>query len=325
MCILSYLRPGVPVDEDGLLNGGLSNPDGHGWAITDQANGTIRIGKSMDLLDALDSFITAREELPRGHALFHSRWATHGKLDTSNVHPFVAGHSEQTVVAHNGILPSAAHPAKGDPRSDTRLFADEILSTRYRRLNRDRVREALANWITDRNKLVILTVDPRYRHNAYLINSKMGTWDTDSGIWHSNYDYESTPRWLGTWSSSTKGGVTNYWKSPAALGYNSTTKRWEEDKTPRQTALELRAGVAEVIEARDLERCVYCQETVNAAQVCIACGTCQDCLEDERDCQCFQKLVNDANRKRQDDEAEYQSWLEGNRTWGSDDLPIVST
>lgn len=310
MCILSYLGPNIPADEDGLLNGGLSNPDGHGWAITDRENNRIVVGKSMDLIEALDGFLAARAELPGEHALFHSRWATHGTLDTSNVHPFTAGHSDLTVVAHNGILPREAHPAKGDSRSDTRLFADEILSTRYRRLNRERVRQALAGWITTANKLVILTVDPRYRQNAYLINPSQGVWDQHTGIWHSNYDFETTPRWLGKWNGYASS--SSYWQSPGkgktssgrTFGYNAKTGKWEDDESPRQAALALRAAAAEPTGADGF--CVYCDDLVNAGGICTACGTCQDCLEIQQDCQCFTRAIESAQQR--DDDAEYERW-----------------
>lgn len=132
MCILSFLPPEATVDVNGLWNGGINNPHGHGWAIVETDR--VVVGKSLDLAEALESFVAARERHPAGPALFHSRWATHGSVNLPNVHPFVVGGSELTVVAHNGILPTEAHPAKGDDRSDSRKFADEILPTRFRRL-----------------------------------------------------------------------------------------------------------------------------------------------------------------------------------------------
>lgn len=195
MCILSYLPPNTDVDTEGLFNGGLANPHGHGWAIV--AGKAIVMGKSLELSEALDEFIAAREQHPAGPALFHSRWATHGSVSTDNVHPFLVGRSPLTVVAHNGILPKSAHPAKGDDRSDTRLFADEILPSRYRRLDRVNVQRALANWCGKFNKLVILTVDPRYRRSAYIVNEGVGEWDTKTGIWHSNGDYLRGGYWDG--------------------------------------------------------------------------------------------------------------------------------
>lgn len=257
MCILSYLPPSVAVDEDGLFNGGLSNPDGHGWAIADARSSTLIVGKSLDLVTALDDFKAARAEHPMAHALFHSRWATHGSVSTDNVHPFYVGGSEQTVVGHNGVLPRSAHPGKGDDRSDTRLFADDILSTRYRRLNRDRVRTALSNWIGSGNKLVILTIDPRYRRNAYLINAHLGNWDKQTGIWHSNYDYEHAPWWL-------------YAKGKGKGSNDAST--W----TPSYQ-----------FPATYSDPCFYCHGSVTGGGYCMVCGTCQDCLESIDDCFCY--------------------------------------
>lgn len=256
MCILSYLPPHVPVDEDGLFNGGLHNPDGHGWAIT--AGDEILVGKSLELVDALDDFLTARAKHPEGHALFHSRWATHGSVRTDNVHPFYVGGSQRTVVAHNGILPRSAWPAKGDGRSDTRLFADEILSTRYRRLDKARAQQALANWIGTGNKLVILTVDPRYRRNAYLVNPHVGHWDKKTGIWHSNWDHETSPSWMYT----------------QAMGPKTTTR------------------ALATVTATSEDLCYICEVgTVSDTGYCRECGSCADCMETKADCNCWSKYT----------------------------------
>lgn len=265
MCILSYLAPGIAVDEEGLLNGGIANPDGHGWAIAD--DGKMFIGKSMDLQEALDGFIVAREKRPNGHALFHSRYATHGTKDTYNVHPFRAGHSEGTVVAHNGVLPFSIWPDKGDNRSDTHKFADELLSTRYRRLDKTRARQALADWIGSGNKLVILTVDPRYQHNVYLINKSQGNTDPDTGIWHSNYDYE---------------GWANYGK------WTSKGTKWSGTATtPTTIGGRYRS---EQFSTLSLADCYICgMGEMDEQGYCDQCRSCNDCCEHIRDCFCWQR------------------------------------
>lgn len=193
MCMLSYFPPGAPVDSTAIYNGGTRNPHGHGWAIVSGAE--LLLGKSLDLDQAMDQFTDARKRHPTGPALFHSRWATHGSMGLENVHPFRVGRSAATVVAHNGILPSNAHPGKGDDRSDTRKFADDILPQQYRKLDRANVQRALSLWCGRGNKLVILTTDRRYRCSAYIINESEGLWDGESGVWHSNSDYLSPSRW----------------------------------------------------------------------------------------------------------------------------------
>lgn len=291
MCILSYLPPKVAVDEDGLLNGGLSNPDGHGWAVADGS--TVIVGKSLSLIEALDDFMSAREKHPNSHALFHSRWATHGSVSTANVHPFYVGGSQQTVVAHNGILPRSAHPTKGDDRSDTRLFADDILSTRYRRLNKPTVRTALGNWIGSGNKLVILTVDPRYHRNAFIINEHLGVWDR--GTWHSNRDYETYPWWL----------YSSKHKSVATLG----TSKASTD------ALEIPAT------------CFICELGHEGKDgYCTDCGSCQDCFETRNDCLCFNRYVAERDATNSWDQVPGWGDVTGSYVWQRDQLvPIEDT
>lgn len=260
MCILSYLSPGVDVDEDGLMNGGISNPHGHGWAIT--AGDHIQMGKSLDIVEALEGFSAARKANPGGHALFHSRWATHGSVSTANVHPFNVGRqSGLTVVGHNGILPAAAHPAKGDDRSDTRLFADEILSTRYRRLDKKRAMTALADWIGSYNKLVVLTVHPRYRSNAYIVNESAGNWDSATGLWHSNFDYLDQPKYTAKWYS-------DYTRDLRAVGGKAKGKA------------NANGG--------DWQDCAFCYYgNVDDSGYCDECESCADCYEAIGDCQCI--------------------------------------
>lgn len=247
MCILSYLPPETPVDEDGLFNGGINNPDGHGWAIV--AGEFIILGKSLCLAEAVEEFSEARRTHPDGPALFHSRWATHGSVRVGNIHPFLVGGSHRTVVAHNGILPEVAHPVAGDDRSDSRKFADEILPRRFRRLDRRNVQRALSQWCGSFNKLVILTTDSRYRQSSYVINEHAGQWDCRTGIWHSNGDYLGYP------------------KGPASLA-GAATSASDGYRLVERCLL-----------------CDY--PGIDPNGYCYECRSCQDCMEHLRDCVCW--------------------------------------
>ena len=251
MCILSYIPAGVELDntaEDALWHGGISNPDGHGWAIT--AGHEITVGKSMRLDHALSDFIDARKANPWGDALFHSRYATHGSIRPGNCHPFYVGSNTRTVLAHNGVLPASAHPRQGDDRSDTAILAEELLPRMWRRLDKPSVRRALTDYCGRGNKLVILTVDQRYRRNAYLINEGLGHWEK-TGIWHSNYDH--IPYII-----------------PARVG-----------------AFTLDVIQPDTADDTDPTTCLMCDGRVNGAYICTVCGTCQDCFESSRDCLCY--------------------------------------
>ena len=119
--------------------------------------------------------------------MFHSRFSTHGDPSSvENCHPFIVGGDHRTVLAHNGVFHDAVRPAEGDPRSDTRIVAEEFLPG-FGTLRRRRTRLAFQRWMTPGNKVVILTVDPRFRDHAYILNENAGVWDR--GIWYSNRDY----------------------------------------------------------------------------------------------------------------------------------------
>src|SRR5919197_328019 len=127
-----------------------------------------------------------RHAHPHGPALFHSRFGTHGKRTIDNCHPFPIGGDNRTVMAHNGILPAVVQPAKGDPRCDTRIAAEDFLPL-LGPLRARRTRLRLQQWMTPRNKIVILTVDQRFKDRAYILNEEAGIWD--GGIWYSNDGY----------------------------------------------------------------------------------------------------------------------------------------
>ncbi|MFX0575088.1 class II glutamine amidotransferase [Nocardia nepalensis] len=185
MCILTFIKPGANPDLDALRGGALTNPHGHGYAII--TGDTITVGRGMDPDAVIAEFASVRMRFPDGAALFHSRLATHGVRDVENCHPFIVGGDARTVLAHNGILPDEVHPSSGDPRSDTRIAAEELLPRRpFGSLDSWAGRERLERWLgTD--KMVLLTVDPAYRYAGYIFNERRGHWD--QGSWYSNNSY----------------------------------------------------------------------------------------------------------------------------------------
>ena len=190
MCMLTYFPGGQQPDAEALQNGAIWNNDGHGFAIVD--GDQIIVRKSMDAEYLIGEFVRMRARYSVGPALFHSRMATHGQVNEYNCHPFYVYHEPDTltldtVVGHNGILPHDAQPRKKDPRSDTRLAAEEILGIDFD-LTSSKARRTIKRWIGDNNKLVILTVNPAFKENAYIINEHRGVWDR--GIWYSNRDFE---------------------------------------------------------------------------------------------------------------------------------------
>lgn len=299
MCIVSYLPPGIPVDTEGLFNGGLTNRDGHGWAIADK--GVIVMGRSLNLVEAVDEFEKARAKHMGGPALFHSRIATHGSTSLANCHPFLVDGSHKTVLAHNGIMPHESWPSLKDDRSDSRFFADELLMQEYGQLDKFSVRQQLEKWAGSYNKIVILTVDPRFKSNAYLINQWHGQWDSETGIWHSNSSYKALPKW-----TSKRYGYSNYgsqasddWDdvlpSPPGVGTIATSRpRRKSSRNARANVIHSAADSAAVFLSQLDDDCNMCGMGSVQYNYCQYCDSCQDCGDVQDNCVCWKSaLVSD--------------------------------
>ncbi len=189
MCLLTFLPAGVMPDLDALRNGALVNNDGHGFAIIHQRQ--IIVERGLDAEVVLKSFAALRRRYPDGPALFHSRYATHGSHDLANCHPFPVGGDPRTMLAHNGILPRIVQPGKRDSRSDTRITAEDFLPA-FGSLRLRRIRLRFERWMGPANRMVILTVDPRFRRRAFILNEPSGIWD--AGAWYSNNGYQPEPQ-----------------------------------------------------------------------------------------------------------------------------------
>lgn len=254
MCILTYLPGGVAPDTDALHNGALTNPDGHGWAIV--AGDRIIIGKSMNADEAISEFAAMRATHMDGPALFHSRIATAGVVTEYNIHPFIVGGDPRTVMAHNGIMPQAVQPGKKNPASDTRITAEKFIpqfGTLRSRTNRIRFEK----WMGVHNKVVLLTVDRRFKEQAYILNEREGIWD--GGIWYSNDAYLS---WPTTIIGTHRQGVVMWW----------------EDIDGKRT-----------LHKSDYDKCSGCDAIIDYADdaYCMSCGWCLDCGEMPGVCKCY--------------------------------------
>lgn len=257
MCLLTYFPEGVMPDADALRNGATWNDDGHGYAIVDVAGNRIIVDRGMDAKEMIRDFAVIRAAYPDGPALFHSRLATDGTVNLLNVHPFPVGGDSRTVLAHNGIMP--LRPPKHDPRSDTRVVAEEHIPRAFTSLRRRRARLAFQRWMGAWNKVVILTVDPRFRGHGFILNEEEGMWD--DGVWYSNNAYQG------------------YYPS-AAYTY-TWDKEW--DRMVPKAISASRALADDHVHA-----CWACQESVDyTLGECPKCGICFDCGEMPFRCLCY--------------------------------------
>jgi len=251
MCMLCVIPPNVIPSRDKLENSALNNPDGFGFAIVIPSEKRIHVERTMNADASITRFLEMRTKYPEGYATWHARYATHGSLTVDNCHPFQVGvGNTQTYLAHNGVLP-VIEP-QGDKRSDTRIFAEDILPAigGVTSLDNEQVWNILEDF-TQGSKVVILTVDPRANHQCYLLHENKG-WKDTSGVWWSNQScYLSTPMRTTT---------------PFGFGLkDDSAEKWID--------------------------CDTCESFFEASQMidgyCKQCGTCVDCKTYVTDCLCY--------------------------------------
>lgn len=306
MCILSFYRPGVMPDAERLAQGARSNRDGNGFAVI--VGDRIHVQKSMNATALIEAFIKVRRAHPESYALFHSRITTDGVTSVENCHPFYVG-SSRTVLAHNGILPEPARPLAGDSRSDTRVLAEDLIPWGvFGHLTNRRARRRLTRWMSGGypNKIAILTTDPAYGRNAYLLNEQLGVWA--DGVWYSNdsfipwtarYATLSRPAWLeeleeeedAWWNLYRKGEITYAEYLARTDDTRVTTLGPVGSESLRPLALSATAtGWPEQSGRSNYGKCSLCGvlDSVNlTVGYCTNCLHCVDCEAKTEDCLCL--------------------------------------
>lgn len=188
-----------------------------------------------------------------------------------------------------------------DDRSDTRILAEDVFATEFRRMDRNKTRRKLETWLGNGNKLVVLTTDPFYQQRAYIFNERLGDW-TGGGVWHSNDGYLYAPAYrskdVGAWWDREDGWYTDSTKlsKQPILGSASSREGFtgsEDDPAVWPVTL---GGTRPLDEDNgevkvDLTDCELCgQNTViSDAGFCYQCMSCQLCLDYLADCACFFK------------------------------------
>ena len=261
MCMLCVIPPHTLPSKDMLEGSALNNPHGFGFAIAVPSEQRIIVEKTMDADQSIQRFLQLRTDYPEGYAIWHARYATHGSKTVENCHPFPVGHNNHTYLAHNGMLDIDI--PKNDDRSDTRVFADDLLPAigGVAALDNNLVFSMLEDW-TRGSKVAVLTVDPQATHQLYLLNEASGWYDTN-GIWWSNHTC-----YLYDWTTSyRKKADTNQGKL-SLVG---------DDYVCPNTAC------GDIISAQDAE--LYRQ--------CSTCGYCLDCMQLWNACLCYNSMNND--------------------------------
>ena len=237
MCLLVVSSPNSTPKRKDLECASCNNPHGFGYAV--MAGNKIITGKGMSSKKVIKEFLEVRKQYPNSYAMYHARFATHGVKNDDNCHPFKVGGSELTYLAHNGIL-SVDIPAN-DMRSDTRIFAEDILPAMggVTALDNTNLYRMIEGWASG-SKIAVFTLDPNAEYDCYIINEDLGHWD-NAGNWWSNDGYKEN-----TWAK--------YFQEPA-YAYSGMAE--DEDYA-----------------------CMMCGEAVNVdynPYYCHDCGACFDC------------------------------------------------
>ena len=189
----------------------------------------------------------------------HTRWATHGKTDISNCHPFRMGRDNLTYLGHNGIL-SVLEDDK-DHRSDTRIFAEDILPSigGISALDNPKIFNLVEGFSVG-SKLAFMTLDDSAEHDIYMVNERLGFTDV-SGIWWSNRTCYLTPKY-------SYGGYLD-------MGL-SLDKSCADDNSFGYTCM-----MCETVQE------VKISDDAEAEYFCTACQSCLDCGMYKTECMCY--------------------------------------
>lgn len=274
MCLLVVCQPNSTPKREELQAGACRNPHGFGFAIV--ANDKIISFRSMSAKKTIKKFLALREQYPNGYAMWHARLATHGVKNEQNCHPFVVGNDERVYLAHNGVLDVTI--PDNDKRSDTRLFAEDILPAMggVLALDNDHLFDMLSKWSYG-SKICVLSVHPDSKFQCYIINEKSGEWDND-GVWWSNKHHipkPATPEIIGSYKSTYTYSVPEY------------TYDWA---TMREAYSSLSGEPETQLRDIELDFCTSCQNPISvdlSADYCEWCDACVGCSMNYADCMCY--------------------------------------
>jgi predicted glutamine amidotransferase len=187
MCLATVLSPladmGTDIDKGVLEHAWESNPDGGGFAYV--RGDKVRIKKGyMTLKKFTKALYATRKANPDSYFLVHMRWASKGKVNVENTHPFWVREDKMAMI-HNGTIYKAK--PKGD-ESDTLAFTRDILQALPENFFEQEVYSSLLEEYIGSSKVAILRND----NSVLILNESKGDIVDNGLVWHSNDYYKPT-------------------------------------------------------------------------------------------------------------------------------------
>jgi len=178
MCLIIYKDVGEEIKEGWLDNASDSNPDGFGLSYIHPEEGLTTF-RTLDY----DEFKKEYRRLESSHAdspfILHFRKTTDGTTTVDNCHPFKVG---DLSVFHNGMI-RECKPKKGDDRSDTRIFCEDVLSNLPEGWFDNEAMLDILEYYIGASKLVVMDEEG----TVTFLNESSGHWL--GKVWMSNYSY----------------------------------------------------------------------------------------------------------------------------------------
>jgi glutamine amidotransferase len=163
-------------------------------------------------------------------------------------------------------------PRGGDNRSDTRIFAEDVLGSIGVESLDDKSTFGKLEDFASGSKLAILSTAPELKYPVYILNEHLGHWDKN--IWWSNSGYLT--RYSYNYSSS-YWGSGSAWDGDYVVGGKKNW--WDSDYED--------GGSTSVVDAS----CYVCMNTLDGdaldEQICNFCNSCLDCYEHANACLCY--------------------------------------
>lgn len=176
MCVAIVNNNGL-ISEQTFIDCDAGNHDGAGLAWVE--NGKLETYQCMEDVKSFYEIYKCVREVSTSPVLIHFRYATSGKVDEDNTHPFSV--NDELCFIHNGVMHEVDIINKN--YSDTWHFNEMLKSMPGGFLESEGIRDLIRVFIGS-DKLAFLDS----KGNLTIINEQLGAYD-DSGNWFSNTFY----------------------------------------------------------------------------------------------------------------------------------------